>query len=151
MITTAGKVSEYATTGFEATPIGITPGSDGNLWYVGSRGPSTGSRRPSTSRQGFSYAGTQADDPTGITVDANGKLWFTQQSDDQVGVFDPATDVTTEFTLPTSNNKPLGITLARMAIPTMISSPSTRSGLSTKRKPPKRQAARPIGTASSTR
>ena len=109
--TTTGHVTELAAYGSSSTPVGLTSGADGGIWYVESNQIGIEEYKASVSKS-YPYTVTSTDGPMyGIAAGANGDLYFTQQSDNQIGVFDPTTLVSNEVAVPTKSSGPIGITL----------------------------------------
>lgn len=111
-----GIVSEKPIPTSAATPLGITSGPDGNVWFTELNGNKIGHVIPGT----FPGAGsivecgplpTAGSGPLDITsVTGNPKLWFDEFANNKIGNVDPATCTYNEFTIPTSNSGPSGLT-----------------------------------------
>ncbi len=97
------------------SPIGITAGPDGNLWFTEpfrnkiGKVTTTGSfteyavPTPSSTLEANSF-------PVGITAGPDGNLWFTEAFGDKIGKV-TTTGSFTEYALPTPNSFPVGITV----------------------------------------
>ena len=91
-----GVASGQTITEFSAgtTPLAITAGADGNLWFTEKFGSSIGRITPSGVLTEFSVPGGRF--PDGITAGPYGNLWFTERSANKIGRITPA-GVITEF------------------------------------------------------
>ena len=97
--------------------VGITTGSDGNLWFTMPGSGQIGRITPSGSITEFPLP-TRQQGPVGITAGPDGNLWFTECiqntsvdscNDSKIGRITPNGAIT-EFPLPNSNSGPIGIT-----------------------------------------
>ena len=104
-ITTAGQFSETAGGG-SLTPQGIAPGPDGALWF----GDGAHIGRSTTAKQVtlFAIPSNPAASVSAIANGPDGALWFTDLSN-KIGRITPTGQVT-EYTIPTADSMPLGIT-----------------------------------------
>ena len=80
--TGAGKVTNYTGPGI-SSPISITSGPDGALWFTNGANNSIG--RITTSGKVTNYTGTGISDPQGITVGPDGALWFANYGTNSIG------------------------------------------------------------------
>ncbi|HET9342974.1 MAG TPA: hypothetical protein VFO25_08685 [Candidatus Eremiobacteraceae bacterium] len=111
-----GVVSEKPIPTSNATPLGITSGPDGNVWFTELNGNKIGHVIPGT----FPGAGsmvecgplpTAGSGPVDITsVTGNPKVWFDEFANNKIANVDPGTCTYNEFTIPTSNSGPSGLT-----------------------------------------
>ena len=93
-----------------ATPIGITAGPDGNLWFTEQNGNRIGRITTAGVVTEFSAGITAAAAPTGITAGPDGNLWFTEFNGNRIGRITTA-GVVTEFSAGiTAGAAPYGIT-----------------------------------------
>ncbi|NNC09453.1 hypothetical protein HJC10_42425, partial [Corallococcus exiguus] len=103
----AGTVEEIALEP-GASPVGITVGPDGHVWFTQ---PGT-NRIGRATRQGV-VSGfdlpTPFASPQGITAGLDGNVWFTELGAGRIGRITPA-GVVTEFPLPQAGSAPSGIT-----------------------------------------
>ncbi len=83
-ITTSGTITEYPSEADHA--VGITAGSDGNLWFTAETG-AVGKMTPAGVLTLY-YAPSEGS-PTAITSGPDGNLWFVQTSDSKVGKLVP--------------------------------------------------------------
>ena len=87
-------------------PLGITPGSDGALWFANDADNSIG--RITTAGVVTNFTGTGIDGPEDIAAGDDGALWFTNSVNNSIGRITTAGTVT-NYTDPTIDS-PLGIT-----------------------------------------
>ncbi len=112
-------VSEF-TTGLTAnsSPMGITVGKDGNIWFTeagssaGGVPSAIGMINPTTDAiSEFTSGLTASSNPVGIAAGADGNLWFTEEAADKIGMINPGTDAFSEFSTGlTPGVFPIGIT-----------------------------------------
>ncbi len=81
-IKTDGVVSNYTGSGIES-PMDITAGPDGNLWFTNSGADSVG--RISTKGVVTNYNGAGIKNPWGIATGSDGAVWFTNFGNNSVG------------------------------------------------------------------
>ncbi len=92
-----------------AAPLGITTGSDGNLWFAENGANRVARITPSGVVTEFG-AGIAGMDILFITAGPDGNLWFTETTSDQIGRMTPS-GVVTEFNVGISpSSQLLGIT-----------------------------------------
>jgi streptogramin lyase len=101
-ITPTGVVTEY--TGLTSQPDAIAFGPDGNLWFTEVAGK-IGRLTPPAPIVEFGPATSGFD----IARGPDGNLWFTDNTPNQIGRITPSGTIT-EFTVPTQNSLPTGIT-----------------------------------------
>jgi len=89
------------------TPVGITNGPDGALWFTEYEGNSIGRITTSGAITTFPIP-TEDSGPAGITTGPDGDLWFTEFNADQIGRISTS-GVVTEYAVPTANSAPDGI------------------------------------------
>lgn len=111
-----GIVSEEKIPTAAATPVGITTGPDGNLWFAELNGNKIGKVVPGT----FPAAGsivecgplpTANSGPVDITPDPStpNKVWFDEFANNKIASVDTGTCAYSEFTIPTSASGPSGL------------------------------------------
>lgn len=91
----------------ESSPIDITSGPDGNLWFTEYRGNQIGKISPQGVITEFPLP-TARSYPNSITRGADGNLWFTESGGmnwNLIGRITP-TGAITEFAIPTANSDP---------------------------------------------
>ena len=91
-----------------ATPQGIAPGPDGNVWFTERFGYRIGRITPSGVVTEFSTGITAGASPGNIVAGADGALWFTESGSNRIGRITTA-GVVTEYTLPPRVGAPYGI------------------------------------------
>jgi streptogramin lyase len=112
-----GIVSEAKIPTAAATPLGITSGPDGNLWFTEFNGNKIGKAVPNS----FPAAGSIVEcgplpsansGPVDIVSDAStpNKVWFDEFASDRIGNVDTSTCTYNEFAIPTANAGPEGLT-----------------------------------------
>ena len=75
-----GKIVQYKTTG---EPLGITPGPDGNLWFVQSVTGQVGKITPSGQITESPVSNNNS--PTSITPGPGARMWFTEITPNMIG------------------------------------------------------------------
>jgi virginiamycin B lyase len=104
----AATITEFSITTFGGSPVGITAGPDGALWFTEQNANKIG--RITTAGTITEFAIPTADSfPEFITTGPDGALWFTELNGNKIGRITTAGTIT-EFALPTANSQPLGIT-----------------------------------------
>src|SRR5437588_12673572 len=101
-----GDITEYIipeNNNIPSTPLGITAGPDGNLWFTEQNGNVV---KVTTSGVFTKYLAPSSTGE-GITAGPDGNLWFTE-SVGKVGKV-TTSGVFTEYTIPTANSYPVGI------------------------------------------
>ena len=112
-----GVVSEEKIPTAAATPLGVTTGPDGNLWFTEFAGNKVAKVIPGT----FPAAGsivecgplpTAQSGPIDITSDPStpNKVWFDEFANNKIASVDTGTCAYSEFSVPTSNAEPAGLT-----------------------------------------
>lgn len=106
-----GTVTEMKIPTPASTPIGITAGRDGNVWFVEDNGNKVGSISPATMAITEYTIPTSGAHPVDITEGPNGNnnLWFDEFATSKIGFIAPSTGIITEFNLPAGSG-PLGLT-----------------------------------------
>jgi virginiamycin B lyase len=110
----AGTVTEFPV---KSSPVGITAGPDGALWFTECALQQTGNCTANGKIGRITAGGiitefrvqTKNSNPAGITVGPDGNLWFTLRLGNTIGRITPA-GVITEFAIPTANSRSEGIT-----------------------------------------
>src|SRR5258708_982265 len=93
-----GSITEFPTPTFSSFPLGITVGSDGNLWFTEQAASKIG-RITSKGKITEFLIPTATSAPHGITAGPDGNLWFTEEMGNQIGRITTAR-VITEFAGP---------------------------------------------------
>ncbi len=103
-------VIEFSIPTFEASPVGITSGPDGNLWFTeqGHNSNKIGRITPNGDVTEFPIP-TNDSGPFGITLGPDDNLWFTETYANKIGKITP-NGVISEFSIPTPNSEPMTIT-----------------------------------------
>lgn len=113
-----GIVSEEKIPTSAATPVGIATGPDGNLWFAEFDGNKIAKVVPST----FPAAGSIVEcgplpsansAPLDVTANSTtpNKVWFDEFANDKIANVDTSTCAYNEFSIPTSNAQPEGLTV----------------------------------------
>ena len=108
--TEAQVVTEFAagiTSG--ASPVGITAGPNGNLWFTEYNGNRIARITPLGVVTEFSTGISAGASPNGITLGPDGNLWFTETGGNRIGRITPAGVVTEYSAGITANASPYGI------------------------------------------
>lgn len=100
--------NEYAIPTSGSEPWGITPGSDGNLWFAEDTGNQIGKITPSGTITEYPIT-TSGSGVTDITAGSDGNMWFTEESTNKIGKITPG-GVVTEYTIPVSPSDPFELT-----------------------------------------
>jgi len=101
-------ITEYAVPTAGSSPLGITAGSDGALWFTELDSNKIG--RITTAGVITEYAvPTVGSQPARITTGSDGALWFTEAKGNNIGRITTA-GVITEYVVPTVGSQPFGIT-----------------------------------------
>ena len=101
-------VVEYGLPTPGASPLWITAGPDGNLWFTEDPGNQIGRITPAGVITEF-VVPTKASRPYAITAGPDGNVWFTEQAAGQIGRITPTGSVL-EFAVPSGVGQPQGIT-----------------------------------------
>jgi len=106
-----GTVTEAPIPTAAATPIGITKGADGNVWFAEQNGDKIAKIVPSTMAITEYPVPTAASAPSDVTEGPNGNpnVWFDEVAGNKIGFVTPAGSFT-EFNVPTPNAGPIGLT-----------------------------------------
>jgi streptogramin lyase len=104
-------ITEFAVSGTSTSTTGITPGPDGNLWFVDRGADAIGVINHTTHAISYFSISTPQSAPWGITAGPDGNLWFTDGGAQAVGVINPSTHAMSEFSLPTGYAHPDAITM----------------------------------------
>ena len=106
----SGLINEYPVPTASNSPVSITKGSDGNLWYVERDSSTIGQITPTGTVATFNIP-TAASAPTSITSGPAGEggIWFAESAGNKIGRIDPQTHAITEFALPTGYSAPTSI------------------------------------------
>jgi streptogramin lyase len=102
---TAQTVSEFAIPTTAGTPLEITAGSDGAMWFTEQAGNKIG--RITTGGVFTEYP--VAGGPSGIVSGPDGNLWFTENTAGKIGKITTIGAVT-EYALPSAGSQPYSIT-----------------------------------------
>jgi virginiamycin B lyase len=87
----------------QSNPTVITPGPDGNLWFIETSGNRIGKITPAGNITEFPLP-TPGSLPSGITTGPDRNLWFTEPGNAKIGRITP-TGTITEFALPSNKNE----------------------------------------------
>jgi streptogramin lyase len=90
------------------SPLAITTGPDGNLWFTESGGDAIGRITPGGAVTVFNVA-TGRDFLNGIALGADNNLWFTEELTNRIGRITPSGTLT-QYAIPTPNSRPIQIT-----------------------------------------
>src|SRR5712691_9332341 len=90
-----------------SSPIAITAGPDGNLWFAEQEGNKIGRITPSGTITEFAIP-TSPSSPIAITAGPDGNLWFAELEGNKIGRVTPSGTIT-EFAIPTTNSVPKAI------------------------------------------
>lgn len=118
-----GIVSEEKIPTAAATPLGITTGPDGNLWFAEFDGNKIGKVVPGT----FPAAGSIVEcgalpsvnsGPIDVVSDPStpNKVWFDELANDKIGSVTTAGCGYSEFQVPTAGAQPLGLTVDQSGV-----------------------------------
>ncbi len=100
-------ITEYGGLANNATPIAITPGPDGNIWFTEFNGQNIGSI--ATDGTGLmEFPITAGAYPAGVTTGPDGALWFTVQGGGYIGRITTG-GLVAEFAISQSGSEPAGI------------------------------------------
>jgi virginiamycin B lyase len=100
--------TEYPIPTANSSPVGITAGPDGALWFTETNGQKIG--RITTSGVITEYAvPTASANPQSITAGPDGALWFTELHGQKIGRI-TTSGVITEYSIPNLPAQPFGIT-----------------------------------------
>jgi streptogramin lyase len=101
-----GVVTEYAVPTAGATPLGITLGADGNMWFSELNGNMIGKVTPAGAISEMPLAAGSG--PVDIVEGPNNSVWFVEATSSKIGEMTTA-GVLTEFPTNTANAGPLGL------------------------------------------
>lgn len=101
----SGTIREFSVNG---SPVDITPGSDGNIWFTELGGDKIGRLTKDGAVTEFPVR-TPMSFPHGITAGPDANIWFTEINASQIGRITMAGQIT-EFPLPTADCQPHDIT-----------------------------------------
>jgi streptogramin lyase len=117
-ITPSGTITEFSLPSTSNSPVAITAGPDGNLWFTASGVGTIGRITPSGRVTQFPLP-TGSGTPEAITAGPDGNLWFTGTEfavgsngvslSGRIGRITPSGTIT-EFSLPSTSNSPVAIT-----------------------------------------
>src|SRR5260370_25445240 len=97
-----------------SSPVDITAGPDGNLWYTLENGNAIGRITTGGRITEFRLPGTCGKyltcGPWGITAGPDGNLWFTEEIGNVIGRITPSGSFSA-FRIPTASSRPEGITV----------------------------------------
>ncbi len=106
-------ITEFPIPTAHSTPLGITSGPDGNLWFTEQFVDKIGQINPTTHAIAEFPLPSAGVELAGITTGPDGNLWFTVSSilgGNDIGQINPTTHAIVEFPLPTDESRPSGIT-----------------------------------------
>ena len=86
--TSTKHIIEFPIPTSPGSPLAITAGPNGNLWFTESGANKIGQITPSGTISEFSVP-TSASDPEGITKGPDGNLWFTENGANKIGQITP--------------------------------------------------------------
>jgi streptogramin lyase len=104
----AGKIIEFSLPISNSGPVGITVGSDRNLWFTEQASDKIGRISPGGTITEFPLP-TSNSNPVSITTGPDGNLWFTEWYGNKIGRIG-SNGTITEFPLPTPNSGLVSIT-----------------------------------------
>jgi len=104
-----GDITEFALSSGNS-PVRITAGTDGNLWFTEHKADPIGRITPTGTITEFTTGITPDSRPTMITAGPDGNLWFTESVADRIGRITPTGAVTEYTTGITPDSVPDGIT-----------------------------------------
>jgi streptogramin lyase len=102
-----GDITEFPLPNPNSSPVRITAGPDGNLWFTEFGGNSIGRITPTGTITEFPLPDA-ASGPAGITAGPDGNVWFTEDAGNRIGRITP-TGTITEFPLPAADRSPNNI------------------------------------------
>jgi streptogramin lyase len=105
-----GHIDEFAVSGTSASPLNLTSGPDGQIWFTdanGSAGRVGSIGTAGTAVHAYDVSATSV--PTAIVTGPDGNLWYTQQSGNAVAEITPSGLFAGNVALPTGGAIPLGI------------------------------------------
>ena len=100
--------TEFSLPTADATPIGITLGADGNLWFAQKRANKIGRITSSGVLAEFTVP-TEKAGPDGIALGPDGNVWFSETEVSQIGRITPDGKITEFKSGITPGSKPLSI------------------------------------------
>jgi streptogramin lyase len=103
-------IAEFPVLTAGASPLGITTGPDGNVWFTENQADHIGMINPTTHAVSEFAIPTAASGPSGITAGPDGNVWFTEFAANQIGMMNLSTHVISQFPIPTAGSGPSGIT-----------------------------------------
>jgi streptogramin lyase len=106
-LATPGDITEYAVPAPNASPTGIAPGPDGNLWFTEQGGNFVANVTTSGVFTEYPIPTPNAG-PFGIVAGADGNIWFTEGQANKVAKVTTSGAIT-EYPVPTANSNPSGI------------------------------------------
>ncbi len=106
----SATIAEFPVLTASSSPVGITTGADGNIWFTENAANQIGMINPSTHAVSEFPIPTASSGPDGITAGPDGNTWFTENAANQIGEINPTTHLVTEFAVPTASSGPSGIT-----------------------------------------
>jgi streptogramin lyase len=101
-------VGEFTVPTPNSSPVGITAGPDGDVWFVEQAGNKVGRITPGGTITELAIP-TPASMPRDITAGPDGNLWFTESATNKIGRITTGGTIT-EFAVPTANSGPRDIT-----------------------------------------
>jgi virginiamycin B lyase len=107
--TPAGTVVEYDVPTASASPGGITPSFDGNVWFTETAASQVA--RIDATGEITEFALGAGRGPADIVRGPDGNLWFTETTGNAIGRIDTDGSGFTEFALPSAGSTPTGITV----------------------------------------
>jgi streptogramin lyase len=107
-VTPTGTITEFPTGVLGSSPRGITPGSDGNLWFTDYGTNSVGRITTSGTITEFPVPTPDAglDD---IAPGPDGNLWFAETGTSQIGQVSTSGVTLSETPVPTAHSQPFGV------------------------------------------
>jgi virginiamycin B lyase len=114
-LASAQTITEFAIPGANSNPVGITTGSDGNLWFTEAGSSQLG--RITTAGTITEFVLAAGREPFGIVSGPDNNLWFAEAGGDRIGRINPnaGSDAAiqaslVEFVVPGVGSQPFGIT-----------------------------------------
>ncbi|HSW88740.1 MAG TPA: C39 family peptidase [Candidatus Saccharimonadales bacterium] len=101
-------ISEFPVPTNNSSPLGITSGPDGNIWFTEANSDKIGRITTNGTITEFPLP-TSNTAVRSITTGPDGNLWFTENAQNKIGKITPQGEIT-EFSLPSGSSSPYAIT-----------------------------------------
>jgi len=102
------SISDFSIPTANSSPVAITTGPDGNLWFTENNANTIGTINPTTHAISQFTVSNPGSEPYAIVTGSDGDLWFTDDGNNSIGVINPTTHAITEFPAP-AGSIPLAI------------------------------------------